>query len=172
VRSLSRFHHDHPFVFHGSGSDQSVAYDPGESQSGLFGGNSNWRGPIWFPVNYLLIESLERYHAYYGADFQIECPTGSGVMMDLGQVAQELARRLASLFVPGPGGRRPCAGGDARRASDPHWRDLVWFHEYFHGDSGQGLGANHQTGWTALAALCLERLGDVGTVRLFRRRPK
>jgi hypothetical protein len=170
VRSLSRYHADHPFVLTDEESEARVGYDPGESTSGLFGGNSNWRGPVWFPINYLLIESLERYHAYYGADFQIECPTGSGNMMDLGQVAREIARRLGSLFMRDTSGKRPCNGGDKRRDHDPHWKDLVWFHEYFHGDSGKGLGADHQTGWTALAALCLERMGDnKGTQKIFRR---
>ena len=170
VRSLSRYHADHPYVLADEESEARVGYDPGESTSGLFGGNSNWRGPVWFPINYLLIESLERYHAYYGADFQIECPTGSGNMMDLGQVARELARRLGSLFLRDANGKRPCNGGDERRDRDPHWKDLVWFHEYFHGDNGKGLGADHQTGWTALAALCLERMGDnKGTQKIFRR---
>jgi hypothetical protein len=172
VRSLSRRHLDHPFVLSTGEGEACVSYDPGESTTGLFGGNSNWRGPVWFPINYLLIESLERYHAFYGDGFQVECPVGSGRMMNLGQVAQELARRLGSLFLRGKGGRRPCNGGDERRDHDPHWRDLVLFHEYFHGDTGKGLGADHQTGWTALAALCLERLGDTGTQRIFRRKAR
>jgi hypothetical protein len=172
VRSLSRVHHERPFVLEDCGREFRVAYDPGESTSGLFGGNSNWRGPVWFPLNYLLIESLERYHSFYGDGFTIECPTGSGRMMTLGEVAVELSRRLASLFLPGADGARPCHGGDRRYQDDPRWRDLVPFHEYFHGDSGRGLGAGHQTGWTALAALCIERLGDSGTRKIFRRRPR
>jgi hypothetical protein len=171
VRSLSRRHRVHPFVLQTGEGESCVSYDPGESSTGLFGGNSNWRGPVWFPINYLLIESLERYHAFYGNDFQVECPVGSGRMLNLGQVAQELARRLGSLFLP-VNGRRPCNGGDDRRDHDPYWRDMVWFHEYFHGDSGKGLGADHQTGWTALAALCLERMGDAGTQRIFRRKAR
>jgi Glycosyl hydrolase family 63 C-terminal domain len=169
VRSLSLFHKNNPFIMEMGGETHRVDYDPGESTSGLFGGNSNWRGPVWFPINYLLIESLERYYAYYGPELKIECPTGSGVMMDLGQVARELSRRLGSIFLPDQAGKRPCHGGDERLNNDPHWKDLVWFHEYFHGDTGKGLGANHQTGWTGLAALCLERLGDTGTQRIFRR---
>jgi hypothetical protein len=116
----------------------------------MFGGNSNWRGPIWLPVNYLLVEALERYHHFYGDALQVECPTGSGQRMTLDLVADELRRRLASLFLPAADGRRPCHGKDKRFATDPHWRDLLLFHEYFHGDTGLGLGANHQTGWTAL----------------------
>jgi Glycosyl hydrolase family 63 C-terminal domain len=168
IRSLSAFHKNNPFIMEMGGETHRVDYDPGESTSGLFGGNSNWRGPVWFPINYLLIESLERYYAYYGPDLKIECPTGSGVMMDLGQVARELARRLGSIFLPDHNGQRPCHGGDERLNNDPHWQDHVWFHEYFHGDSGKGLGANHQTGWTGLVALCLERLGDTGTKKFFR----
>jgi hypothetical protein len=172
VRSLSRRHQTQPFILETGEGASCVGYDPGESTTGLFGGNSNWRGPVWFPINYLLIESLERYHAFYGDEFQVECPVGSGRKLNLGEVAQELARRLGSLFLPGQGGRRPCNGGDDRRDKDPHWRDLVWFHEYFHGDTGKGLGADHQTGWTALAALCLERMGDSGTQRIFRRKAR
>ena len=125
-------------------------YTPGESTTGLFGGNSNWRGPIWFPVNYLVIEALERYHHFYGDTMQVACPTGSGKMMNLKQVASELAVRLTRLFLPDESGRRPFHGDDRRYADDPNWRDLLLFHEYFHGDSGRGVGACHQTGWTAL----------------------
>ena len=126
--------------------------------TGLFGGNSNWRGPIWFPVNYLLIEALERYHHFYGDDLKVECPTGSGNLMTLAQVAGELSRRLTTLFLPDAAGRRPCHGDDATFADDPHWKDLVLFHEYFHGDTGRGVRRGHQTGWTALVARCLEDL--------------
>ena len=121
----------------------------------MFGGNSNWRGPIWMPMNYLLIEALERYHHYWGDDLQVEFPTGSGNLMNLGQVAHEIARRLTHLFLPDATGRRPCFGDDPRYASDPHWKDLVLFHEHFCGESGRGLGAPHQTGWTALITRCL-----------------
>jgi hypothetical protein len=135
-----------------------VHYTPAESDTGLFGGNSNWRGPVWFPTNYLIIEALQRYHHFYGESFRIECPTGSGRMLTLGEVAGELAARLATLFVPDGDRGRPCHGGDPRFRDDPHWRDLVLFHEYFSGDTGRGLGASHQTGWTALAIRCFEDL--------------
>jgi hypothetical protein len=152
VRAMSRTHADHPYSFWCGGDEHRVEYVPGESTSGMFGGNSNWRGPIWFPVNYLLVEALERYHHFYGDSFQVECPTGSGTWMTLQQVARELGQRLGTLFLPDAAGHRPCHGANERFAADPHWRDLVLFHEYFHGDSGRGLGASHQTGWTALAA--------------------
>jgi hypothetical protein len=124
----------------------------------LFGGNSNWRGPIWFPINYLVIEALERYHHFYGDSFKVEYPTGSGNKLDLKTIARELQARLAGLFMPDQSGARPCSGGDPRFSQDPHWRDLVLFHEFFHGDTGKGLGANHQTGWTALAVRSIEDL--------------
>ncbi|NOT33596.1 MAG: glucosidase [Candidatus Eisenbacteria bacterium] len=156
LRSVSRVHAESPYCFWAEGKEFRVDYVPGESNTGLFGGNSNWRGPIWFPVNFLIVEALERYHHFYGDDFKVECPTGSGQWMNLGQVAVELARRLGSIFLPGVGGHRPVHAGDARYAEDPAWRDLVLFYEYFHGDSGRGVGASHQTGWTALAIPCLE----------------
>ena len=158
VRSLSKFHERQPFEFHAGGEVHRVDYVPGESNTWLFGGNSNWRGPIWFPVNYLLIEALERYHHFYRDHLKVECPTGSGRYMDLREVARELSRRLASLFLPGNSGRRPCHGEDARWSADPHWRDLVLFHECFHGETGRGLGASHQTGWTALVLRLVEDL--------------
>jgi hypothetical protein len=156
VRALSRYHQDQPYTIQFGGQEQCVAYVPGESNTGLFGGNSNWRGPIWFPVNFLLIEALQRYHHFYGDALQVECPVRSGQMMNLQQVAEELSRRLSRLFLPDESGRRPCHGADGRYAGDPHWRDLVLFHEYFHGDSGRGVGASHQTGWTALIAVLLQ----------------
>jgi hypothetical protein len=159
VRSLSRVHREHPFELAVDGEVHRVEYVPGESRDGMLGGNSNWRGPIWFPANYLLIEALERYHHFYHDTLKVECPTGSGTMMNLDQVARELRRRLAALFLADPQGRRPAHGGDPRFASDPHWKDLVLFYEYFHGDDGRGLGASHQTGWTALSALILNDLG-------------
>jgi len=159
IRSLSATHAKAPFVFEVAGETFSVPYTPGESTSGMFGGNSNWRGPVWFPINYLLIEALERYHRYYGDDFKVECPVGSGTFLHLGEVANFLSCRLTSLFTPDADGARPCHGGDARYANDPHWKNLVLFHEYFHGDTGRGLGASHQTGWTALAAPMLADLG-------------
>ena len=141
-----------------NGEEYRVGYNPAESTSGLFGGNSNWRGPVWMPVNYLLIEALERYHHFYGDSLRVECPVGSGHLLNLQEVSQEISRRLGTLFLPDAAGCRPCHGDDERFARDPHWRDLLLFHEYFHGDTGRGLGASHQTGWTALAARCLEGL--------------
>ena len=158
VRSLSRVHADQPFTLNVDGAEYSVRYTPGESDSGLFGGNSNWRGPIWFPINYLLIEALERYHHYYGASLKVECPTGSGNFMDLDEVARELATRLCRIFLPDATGSRACHGGEKRFATHPNWRDLLLFHEYFNGDTGRGHGASHQTGWTALVARCLEKV--------------
>jgi hypothetical protein len=156
IRSLSRIHRAHPYVCSAGGAEQRVDYEPGESSSDLFGGNSNWRGPIWFPLNYLLVEALERYHHFYGETLRVECPTGSGRLLNLQQVARELANRLVRIFRPDEQGRRTCFGDDLRFAHDPHWRELVLFHEYFHGDTGKGLGASHQTGWTALVARLLE----------------
>jgi hypothetical protein len=155
IRSLSAVHRDAPFVFDFGGQRNEVRYVPGESDSGLFGGNSNWRGPIWFPLNFLLIQALKRYHTFYGDSFQVECPTGSGKMMSLRQVALELERRLISIFEPSQQGRRPAHGEEPRYSKDPHWRDLVLFYEYFHADTGLGLGASHQTGWTSLVATML-----------------
>ncbi len=152
VRALSRAHRDRPYRFSCCGQTMSVAYVPGESNSGLFGGNSNWRGPVWMPLNFLLVESLRRYHRYFGESFRIECPTGSGVEMNLGEVADELCRRLARLFLRGDDGRRAVFGNSEKHQRDAHFRDHVLFHEYFHGDTGQGLGASHQTGWSSLIA--------------------
>jgi hypothetical protein len=160
IRSLSRHYREQPFVFQVNGTDYRVAYDPGESTSGMFGGNSNWRGPVWFPTNYLLIESLETYHHFYGDRLKVEFPTGSGEKKNLREIACELHARLTRIFLPDENGRRPCFGDDARFASDEHWRNLLWFHEYFHGDNGRGCGASHQTGWTALVASCLEKLAE------------
>ncbi|MEO0563740.1 MAG: glucosidase, partial [Chloroflexota bacterium] len=134
-----------------------IAYWPAESQSGLFGGNSNWRGPIWFPINYLLIESLRKYHRYFGDDFTVECPTGSGVMMTLNAVADEISRRLSRIFLLDENGERPVFGGQSKFKGDASWRDYILFHECFHGDNGAGLGASHQTGWTGLVAELLEK---------------
>ena len=159
VRSLSAVHRENPFRVEIGGQAYSVEYAAGDSPSWMFGGNSNWRGPVWFPINYLLLEALERYHHFYGDTFAIECPTGSGVRMNLDEVARELSRRLAKLFLPdASSGERPCHGGCRLHGADPHWKDLVLFHEYFHGDDGRGLGASHQTGWTALVARCIEDL--------------
>jgi hypothetical protein len=156
IRSMSRAHREKPFVFDANGTEYKVSYVPGEADSGLFGGNSNWRGPVWFPLNYLMIEALERYHHFYGDSFKVEYPTGSGRKATLGEVAADLSARLTTLFLD-EGKGRPCHGGDPRFASDPNWQDLVLFHEYFDGDTGRGAGASHQTGWTALVARCLEK---------------
>ncbi len=158
VRSLSRAYAERPFVLSAGGAEYRVGYEPGESRTWLFGGNSNWRGPVWLPMNYLLIESLERYHHFYGDTFTMEFPTGSGNRMNLAQIARELGQRLVGLFLPNGGGRRPALGMEPRFVSDPHWQELLWFHEYFHGDTGQGLGASHQTGWTALVAQLIANL--------------
>ena len=162
IRSLSRYHQAHPFVCELAGSGYRVSYVAGESDSGLFGGNSNWRGPIWFPVNFLLIEALERYDHFYGASLKVECPVGSGRHLRLSEVARELSARLAGIFVADANGRRACHGDEARYARDPHFQGLVLFHEYFHGNDGRGIGASHQTGWTALVVRCLE---DVARAR-------
>jgi hypothetical protein len=158
IRSLSRAHASRPFTFQAGGGEHRVAYVPGEADGGLFGGNSNWRGPIWLPMNFMLIESLRRYAEYYGDTLRVECPTGSGRWCTLAEVADELGRRVASIFLPDATGRRPCHGDEVRYAADPAWRDLVLFYEYFDGDSGRGCGAAHQTGWSALVAnLLVER---------------
>ncbi len=158
VRALSRYHRDHPYKLELDGTTHIVDYEPGESTTGLFGGNSNWRGPVWFPVNFLLVHSLRRFYEYYGESLKVECPTGSGRMMNLTEVADELARRLVSTFERDAQGRRPVFGANEKFQSDPHWRDYVPFHEYFHGDTGAGVGASHQTGWTALAASLIYEL--------------
>lgn len=155
IRALSKAHETHPYVFSCCGHPVTVAYEPAESKTGVFGGNSNWRGPVWFPVNYLLIESLQKFHHYYGDDFRVECPTGSGTFMTLNEVADELSERLIRLFLRGPDGRRPVFGGAEKFQTDPHWRDCLLFYEYFHGDNGAGIGASHQTGWTGLVAKLL-----------------
>jgi glycogen debranching enzyme len=160
IRALSRFHKEHPYTLKLDGREHRVDYEPGDSTTELFGGNSNWRGPVWFPVNYLIIESLQKYHYYLGDDFKVECPTGSGQMMTLGDVAAEISRRLSRLFLRGDDNRRPVFGGIEKFQTDPHWRDLLLFHEYFHGDSGAGMGASHQTGWTGLVAKLLQQSGE------------
>jgi hypothetical protein len=158
IRSLSRVHLERPGELRLGGAVLKIGYAPGECDAGIFGGNSNWRGPVWFPVNYLLVEALKRYHHFYGDALLVECPTGSGRRLTLLAVAEELERRLVRLFMPDASGRRPCHGDRDRYAADPHFRDLVLFHEYFHGEDGRGLGASHQTGWTGLAANLLERV--------------
>jgi hypothetical protein len=159
IRSLSRYHRDHPFVLHVEGQEHRVSYLPAESDNGMFGGNSNWRGPVWMPVNALIVRGLMNLYGFYGDDFTVECPTGSGNRMTLFAVAQELTRRLASLFLRDGNGQRPVYGGTAKFQQDPHWRDLILFYEYFHGDNGAGLGASHQTGWTGCVAPLLDLFG-------------
>ncbi|MDQ6660890.1 MAG: glucosidase, partial [Chloroflexota bacterium] len=161
IRSLSKYHADHPYTLDVGGIAYTVRYDPAESRTELFGGNSNWRGPIWFPLNYLLIESLQRFHYYYGDDFKVECPTGSGQYLNLKEVAAELSQRLIRLFLRDDVGRRPFNGNNELIQHDPHWRDYLLFHEFFHGESGLGLGASHQTGWTGLVATLIQQQGQV-----------
>jgi len=156
IRAVSRHHLEHPYEFWSNGTKLSVSYQPAESNSGLFGGNSNWRGPIWMPVNYLIIESLQKFHHYYGDDFKVECPTGSGNFLSIQGVAEELARRLSRLFLKDSKGGRPVLRYHEKLARDPHFRDYILFHEYFHGDSGRGVGASHQTGWTGLIAKLIQ----------------
>jgi hypothetical protein len=161
IRSLSRWHQDHPYSFWANGTELRVGYRPAESDSGMFGGNSNWRGPIWMPVNMLMIRALLQFHLYYGDDFRIECPTGSGREMNLFEVAREIAERLTSIFTRDEHGRRPVNGGARKFQEDPHWRDLILFYEYFHGDNGAGIGASHQTGWTGTVARLIQLFGSV-----------
>jgi hypothetical protein len=160
IRAVSAIHREHPYRLDVNGREYQVAYEPAESSTGLFGGNSNWRGPIWFPINYLLIEALQRFQHYHGEGFTVECPTGSGRFLTLGEVATELSRRLSRIFLRDDSGRRPVFGGQETFQQDPHWRDLILFHEYFHGDNGAGIGASHQTGWTALVAKLLHQSGE------------
>jgi hypothetical protein len=160
IRSLSKFHEAHPYRMVVNGQEYRVDYEPAESRTGLFGGNSNWRGPVWFPLNYLLIESLQRFHYYFGNDLQVEFPTGSGNRMNLSEVACQLSRRLSHLFLRKEDGQRPVFGGSQKFQKDPHFKDHILFYEYFHGDNGSGIGANHQTGWTALVAKLLQQSGE------------
>jgi hypothetical protein len=160
VRSLSRCHKDHPYAIPVGGQEYRVGYEPAESTTGVFGGNSNWRGPVWFPVNFLIVESLQKYHHFFGDDLKVACPTGSGRLMSLWSVAAEISRRLSRLFLVGSDGRRPVFGGTEKFQTDPHWRGLPLFYEYFHGDNGAGLGASHQTGWTGVVAKLLSQSGE------------
>ncbi|MHB8645013.1 MAG: hypothetical protein ACYDAR_04405 [Thermomicrobiales bacterium] len=157
VRSLSRDHREHPYMIEAGGMTYSVRYDPGDSTSGLFGGNSNWRDPIWFPINYLLIESLQKFHHYYGDDFRVEFPIGSGTTHTLREIADDLSRRLTSLFLLDEDGHRPALDDHPAMRDDPLWREYPPFYEYFHGDTGAGVGASHQTGWTAIVAKLIEQ---------------
>jgi hypothetical protein len=160
VRALSRVHLERPYTLRLDGTEHRVTYEPGESTTGLFGGNSNWRGPVWFPVNYLLVEALQKFDHFHGDGLKVECPSGSGRLMTLAEVARELSQRLTRIFLRDAAGRRPVHGDVERFRSDPHWRDLVLFHEHFHGDTGRGLGASHQTGWTGLVAKLLQQSGE------------
>jgi hypothetical protein len=161
VRSLSRFHADHPYSFWADGQEYRVGYLPADSDSGMFGGNSNWRGPIWFPLNVLIIRALLQYYGYYGDEFRVECPTGSGRRMNLFEVARELSDRLQRIFLLDERGRRPVYGGAGKLQDDPLFRDHVLFYEYFHGDNGAGVGASHQTGWTALVAPLMQLFAEL-----------
>ena len=160
IRALSKRHESEPFVLTANGDEHRVDYEPGESTSGLFGGNSNWRGPIWFPVNYLLIESLQKFHHYYGDDLKVEFPSGSGKQLNLWDVSRELSRRLSHIFLRNDDGTRPIFGDSDKMQNDPNFRDHVLFYEYFHGDNGRGVGASHQTGWTGLVAKLLHQSGE------------
>ena len=161
IRSLSRHHLEHPYVFSVEGQEYRVNYLPAESDSGMFGGNSNWRGPIWMPVNGLIIRGLLHYYAYYGDNFKIECPTGSGKLMNLFEVACEIVNRLTGIFLRNQTGRRPVFGGAEKFQSDPQWRDNLLFYEYFHGDNGAGIGASHQTGWTGIVGGLIHIFGNI-----------
>jgi hypothetical protein len=165
IRALSRYHLEHPYVVQVHGEEYRVSYLPGDSDSGMFGGNSNWRGPVWMPVNVLLIRALLNFYAYHGDAFQVECPTGSGKQMNLFEVAHEIANRLARIFLRDESGRRPVFGGAEKFQSDPNFRDHILFYEYFHGDNGTGVGASHQTGWTGLVASLLELFGNMDGAR-------
>jgi hypothetical protein len=160
IRAVSRYHAEQPFIFRLGEVEHRVDYEPAESSSGLFGGNSNWRGPVWFPMNYLLIESLQKFHHFYGDALTVPFPTGGGSPRNLWDVAAELSRRLTRIFLRDAGGRRPVYGGAEKFQTDPRWRDLLLFYEYFHGDNGAGIGASHQTGWTALVAKLLQQSGE------------
>jgi hypothetical protein len=161
IRSLSRYHLDHPFSFWVGSHEYTVRYLPAESNTGMFGGNSNWRGPVWMPVNALIIRALLNLYAFYGDDFKVECPVRSGKYVTLFDAAEEIAKRLSAIFLRDSGGNRPVYGGATTLQQDPHWRDLVLFYEYFHGDNGAGLGASHQTGWTGLIAVMLDLFGRI-----------
>ena len=164
IRSVSKYHRDHPYRLTIRGEEKVVNYEPAESQTAIFGGNSNWRGPVWFPINYLLIESLQQFHHYYGDEFKVECPTGSGTYLTLKEVANELSNRLIKLWLRNEEGERPflrASDGAFDSATDS---ELYWFHEYFNGDNGGGLGASHQTGWTALVAKLIQQQGEFGTI--------
>jgi hypothetical protein len=166
IRSLSRYHLDHPFSLWAGDQEYKVQYLPAESNTGMFGGNSNWRGPVWMPVNGLIIRGLMNLYAFYGDEFKVQCPTGSGRYMTLFEVAKEIQRRLASAFLRDATGRRPICGGSRKFQEDPYWRDFILFYEYFHGDNGAGLGASHQTGWTGVIAVLIDYFGRFDATRI------
>jgi hypothetical protein len=165
IRSISRYHAEHPYVFRVHGEEYRVHYLPAESDTAMFGGNSNWRGPIWLPINLMIYRALLQFYAYHGDAFKVECPTGSGRMMTLFEVAEELARRITRIFLRDDRGRRPVYGGTEKFQTDPHWRDHLLFYEYFNGDNGAGVGASHQTGWTGLVATFIRALGSFDAAR-------
>ena len=160
IRSLSKYHEQHPYELHADGNKFSVEYDPGEATTSMFGGNSNWRGPIWMPVNFLIVESLQRLHYYYTDDFKVECPTNSGQYLTLNEIADEISKRLSKLFLRDENGKRPVFGENEKLQNDPHFNNYILFYEYFQGDTGKGLGASHQTGWTGLVAKLLQPRRD------------
>jgi len=166
IRALSKFHHQHPYIFNAGGQEHRVDYLPAESNTGMFGGNSNWRGPIWMPVNIMIIRALLNFYEYYGDNFKIECPTGSGRQMNLFEVSKDISDRLTRIFTRDEHGRRPVYGGAEKFQTDPYWRDNILFYEYFHGDNGAGLGASHQTGWTGLVAKLIELYGFLDAKKL------
>jgi hypothetical protein len=159
IRAVSKYHEKHPYLLQLDGHTHQIAYEPAESTSGLFGGNSNWRGPVWMPINFLLIESIQKFHHYLGDEFKVECPTGSGKWMTLWDVSMELSHRLISTFTRDSQGKRPVFGAEKKFQTDPHWKDYPLFYEYFHGDHGAGIGASHQTGWTGLVAKLIQQCG-------------
>jgi hypothetical protein len=168
IRALSRYHLEHPYIFHFGGQEYRVDYQPAESNTAMFGGNSNWRGPVWMPMNALLIRALLQFYLYYGDNFKVECPTGSGRLMNLFEVSHEISNRLTSIFVRNEHGRLPLYGDTKKFQTDPYWRDYLLFYEYFHGDNGAGLGASHQTGWTGLVARFIHLFGTVDAASLLK----
>jgi hypothetical protein len=166
IRSISKFHEKNPYVLNVNGQQHRVDYLPAESNTGMFGGNSNWRGPVWMPMNVMIIRAMQQFYLYYGDNFKVECPTGSGKMMNLFEVSKEISDRLIRTFSRDKSGKRPVYGGTEKFQSDQHWRDYVLFYEYFHGDNGAGLGASHQTGWTGLVAKLIELYGRIDPKQL------
>ncbi len=166
IRSISKFHEKHPYVLYVNGQEFRVDYLPAESNTGMFGGNSNWRGPVWMPMNIMLIRALQQFYLYYGDNFKIECPTGSGKLMNLFEVSKEISDRLISTFTLDGDGKRPVFGGSQKFQNDPHWREYILFYEYFHGDNGAGLGASHQTGWTGAVAKLIQLYGNINSKEL------